>query len=293
MKEPRGIHAAGGLTAISSEDTVYLVGDDGIRTITDPWFSYIHTVDILPDHHCLLVASSGLDCLFEFDTETLEKKYEWFAWENGFDIAHDPATGQEIVLTRSRSAAERMTQNGTAHLLVDNPRNEALPTAKRAAFINSVCYDAGRSTRFLGTYFHEGAVYAIDRMSGGATLVLDGLKNPHGGRNFRDGYMATSTGSGEVVIGSMNEQRRYDFSRISGKPDGLEDLEWLQNSIVFEDMIVTIDSNRTSFVIFNPDAGLCSVVPYDNNWAVQDLIVSELSCDQKRFIESVSDESVE
>jgi hypothetical protein len=136
-----------------------------------------------------------------------------------------------------------------------------------------VVYDAVNPNRIIATFFHEGAVFSIDKKSGKAIKVLDGLTNPHGGRRLgEETYMATSTKSGEVVIGNLDYQERYNFSHLKGKPGFLQDFEWVQNSIALDDNIVSIDSNRNMLVIYNPGKQLIDFVPYDKNWAVQDII---------------------
>ncbi|MCB9231420.1 MAG: hypothetical protein H6581_07150 [Bacteroidia bacterium] len=275
LAEPRGIQVQGDLLGISSENTIYLATPQGTRSMTHPWFSYIHTLDFNPDRTRFVVASSGLDCLFEFDLHTLEVTWEWFGWENGFQIAHDPATNSEIRLTRKPAEAAEFARQEIHHLLISDPQAQVLPTAKRAAFINSVCYDTENPGQLLATFFHEGAVYAIDMASGEARKVLGGLKTPHGGRNLQGKFFATSTGSGEVVIGNPAEEIRYDFAGLAGKPAELGELEWLQNSVQMGENFITIDSNRTSLVIFNPRQQIYSRIPYNHDWAVQDIVQQE------------------
>lgn len=280
LPEPRGIQVQENLLGISSENTIYLSSAKTTRSITHPWFSYIHTLDFSADGKRMIVASSGLDCLFEIDLESLETTFEWFAWENGFQTAHDPATGSAVLLTRKPEEAAKFAAQNLHHLLISDPQAQVLPTAKRAAFINSVCYDTETKGQLLATFFHEGAVYAIDMTSGQARKVLRGLKTPHGGRNFDGKYFATSTGTGEVVIGNPKRETRYEFARLPGKPEELDGLEWVQNSIQLGENFISIDSNRTSLVVFNPISREYSRIPYNHDWAVQDIVgqdgVSEL-----------------
>ena len=58
LKEPRGLIYRNGTLALSSENEVY-VFDREIRVIKDPWFSYIHTLDISPNGENILIASSS------------------------------------------------------------------------------------------------------------------------------------------------------------------------------------------------------------------------------------------
>lgn len=273
MKEPRGISFNNGRLAIAAENVVYLIIDGSIKKIENPWFSYIHTIDFNPfDSNKIIIASSGLDCIFEYNIDTLECCYEWFAWENGFCESYDAKTDQMITITRNKSVAKANELNGKPTLLIENPKEQTLPTAQRAAFINTVTYDKANPNHFLATYFHEGAIFSINMLTGKASKVLSNLKTPHGGRNHKQDFMATSTGTGEIVFGPDNNSNRYLFNQLEGKPEELGEMEWVQNAINLDNIIIAIDSNRTSFVIFDIDRKLYDMIPYNNDWAVQDLV---------------------
>lgn len=288
LTEPRGIDYKGGILAVSSENKVFVL-DNNIKEINDPWFSYIHTVDIHPDNYAkILVSSSGFDAFFEYDLIAKEKTNEWFAWENGFDHGYDPDTGEKVYLTRQKEQAELWKMNSLPHMLIDDPEKQVLPTAKRAAFINSVVYDTQNTDHIIATFFHEGAVFGIDKNTGDINMLIDSMKSPHGGCRFKNQFMATNTKGGEVVIGSMDNQYRYRFDTLKGKPDMLSGFEWIQNSVAFNGNIIAIDSNRNAFVIFNPENKMIDLIPYDNNWAVQDIITGKPDADQLSMLREIS-----
>lgn len=280
VKEPRGIGASGAKLAVSSENEVFILGDQ-LQSITNPWFSYIHTVDFDPEGEKLLVSSSGLDCIFEYDLDSLQMAYEWFAWENGFEMGIDPETGEEVRLSRIPVDGERV-------LVIEDPEAQVLPTAMRAAFINSVEYDKYDPSFLLGTFFHEGKVYRIDKASGATETVISGMKNPHGGGRLGESFYATSTGQGRVIVSEEAQKTVYDFSNLPGKPEELGEMEWLQNSKFIGDLIITVDSNRTSFVIIDRVRKLIDMVPYNDNWAVQDMVLMTIPGNVKAQIRSLS-----
>ncbi len=282
LPEPRGIHFDKGIFAFSSENKVYVVENDQLRTLENKWFSYIHTVDICNGN--ILVSSSGFDAIFEFNLKTFEPIYEWFAWEHGFNIGIDPANGERFILTRNNSEAMAYQTLGQAYMYIDNPARQSLPTAKRAAFINSVVYDTNDENKIIATFFHEGAVYSINKKNGVATKVMDKLKNPHGGMRLNNEYLATSTTGGEVALGKLNRQERFFLNNISGKPEYLAEMEWLQNSKTVKKNLIVIDSNRCAFVIINKEKELYDVIPFDTNWAVQDLVVAKLTEKQTELV---------
>jgi len=286
LPEPRGIDVAADMIAVSTENVVHLINDSGVERIDDPWFSYIHTVQF---NHChaadrLLVSSSGFDCIFEYDLNTYKRNWEWFAWEHGFNKGFNPETQKEVILTRRKEEARLLKAEGRDHIFISDPIKQTLPTAMRAAFINSVTYDCNARDKLLATFFHEGAVYRIDMNDGSAERILDGMKSPHGGRNFGDIYMATSTAKGEMVF---SDGRRISFSGLAGKPDELSDLEWLQNSAPFSDCIITIDANRNSFVLTDIENKQYDIIHVDPDWAIQD--IAEVGEESKALVKKIKE----
>lgn len=286
LPEPRGIDVANDMIAVSTENVVHIIKESGVERIDDPWFSYIHTVQF---NHChaadrLLVSSSGFDCIFEYDLNTFKRSWEWFAWENGFKKGFNPETGKEIILTRGKEEASFLRVTGKDHLYISDPAKQTLPTAMRAAFINSVTYDCRERDTLLATFFHEGAVYRINMNDGSSDRILQGMKSPHGGRNYGDIYMATSTAGGELLF---SDGKKLSFSDLPGKPDELSELEWLQNSAPFNDCIITIDANRNSFILTDIENERYDIIHVDPNWAIQDIV--EVGEESKPLVRKIKD----
>lgn len=286
VKEPRGIHFHNQKLSVSSENQVYIL-DRELKSITNPWFSYIHTVEFSPfDDSKLLVSSSGFDAMFEYDWRNSELLWEWFAWENGMNKGVNPETLEPIYLTRKSDVAKKYIEEGKEVLLIENPEGQTLPTAKRAAFINSVSYSQKSEGVLSATLFHKGAMALIHQKDSKVDFVIEDMKNPHGGIQLEDRLMATSTGTGEVVL-KGDEEVRYQFINLEGKPEILGDMEWLQNAKMHNGFVITIDSNRTSFVIFDPVNKWIDIIPYDNNWAVQDMVVGVLDDEQREMLRKI------
>ncbi len=290
LAEPRGIDYHQGIIAFSSENKVYIIRDNKSYCITDPWFSYIHTCKINPfDKNKILVSSSGYDCIMEYDYIKNSKTFEWFAWENGFEYGIDPESGDKIYLSRLKEKAAEYKSKGINHLLIDASKDSFLPTSKRAAFINSVVYNPKDDNQIIATFFHEGAVYSIDRKTGKTIPLINGLSNPHGGMINNCNTIATSTKSGEIFIKTADILFRYQFKNLGGKKAALGDFEWIQNAIILEENIIAIDSNRNAFVIFNTEKQIYDTISFDENWAIQDLIeISGYKEEQLELIKSIS-----
>ncbi len=275
LPEPRGIDSRAGCLAIAAENKIFVLDGHQIEQIENSWFSYIHTVNFSRGGHHLLISSSGLDCIFDWSLNSKQIRAEWFAWEHGFDQSID-ASGQILRLTRSANQASAWQKEGIACRFIDQPEKQVLPTAQRAAFINSVVYDDRDPAYWLATFFHEGKVYRINPVAGIATPVLEGLSNPHGGRAWQRALMATSTTAGMVIIKSSERELMYDFTHLPGKANALTNMEWIQNTIVSGNTFISIDSNRAAFHLFDPVAEKRISVAFNPDWAVQDLVAGKL-----------------
>ncbi len=272
--EPRGIDSNDQYLGIANEQAVYIIDQVGsCTTLQNPWFSYIHTVQFHPKkQNHILISSSGFDLIQEYNFKTKELDFEWLAWEHGFDTAHDPKTGKNLHLTRNTTYAEQLKKKGENYLLIEQPSTDTLPTANRAAFINSVTYHPAKPELLLATFFHEGKVYQIDKVSGKAKAVLTGLKNPHGGHIHHQEIIATSTGTGEIIVKKGDSVTAFSTANLPGKPPELGKMEWVQNTLSTKEYLIAIDSNRTSFIIIHPQKKMYDIISYNNNWAVQDMI---------------------
>ena len=281
-KEPRAIDIYESKIAFASENKVIVVDEGAVFHIENEWFSYIHTVEFSKKRKdIVLISSSGFDCFFEFNYKTGEKVFEWFAWENGFDKGID-TEGKERVLTRNKQVLEKIKPEGVNIHLVD-PKNGTLPTAQRTAFINSVSYSKDEKA-YLVTFFHRGEVLKIDSKQ---ELVFDGLQSPHGGKEIEKYFVATDTRGGRVLLKNENEMLAIDFKLLSGKPEYLNDKEWLQNSSYQNNIVITIDSNRTSFVIYDIERKLYSIIPYNDDYAVQDIVFGKLNTPIENQLKSI------
>lgn len=270
--EARGIGVRNGKIAFSSEDEIYIFsGDSGHpAVISHPWLSYVHTVKFNEDASRLLVASSGVDSLLEFDVDTGVCVWEWVAWEHGLQRGENPETGKLHYLTRDTAEAEQLESDGKKVLLIQNPGEEKLPTAMRAAFTNSAEYEMADSV--IATFFHFGEVRRIDRSTGEMETIISGLEKPHGGMPYHSGYLATDTAGGRVVQQATNGMNEFLFTRLPGKAEAVQNLEWLQTSHWDEEQIVTVDSNRTNLTFYSPAHRKRMHVQYNPDWAVQDFI---------------------
>lgn len=272
LKEPRGLSSGDDRIAFSLENRVIIIDQEGVHSFSDPWFSYIHTVAFHPyEKDIVLVSSSGFDALFEYHYPSGKKVWEWFAWEHGLNKAHG-SDGEDIYLSRKAVEQLKLEREGKKVLLIEDPLKDHLPTAQRAAFINTASYDSEGNV--LATLFHEGSVRKINRESGLSQVVLQGLKNPHGGFLISEGrIMATNTGKGQLWIAEEEEIQMYIGKELPGRAPEMLGADWWQNAVAWNELYLVIDSNRNALLVLDPEKKYYDLLPYDANWAVQDLII--------------------
>lgn len=272
LKEPRGLSSGGDRLAISLENRVIVLDQKGLHSFSDPWFSYIHTVAFHPDYEDrVLVSSSGFDALFEYEYPSAKKTWEWFAWEHGLNKAHG-AQGQTVLLSRDAEQVKQWQSEQVEHIHIADPQKNHLPTAQRAAFINTASYH--KDGNILATLFHEGSVRKINRNNGESGIEMKGLKNPHGGFQIKaEELLATNTGCGELWIKKEDQITIYSGNNLSNKAKEMGAAEWWQNAIPWGAFFIVIDSNRNCLLILDPQQKQYDQLIFDDNWAVQDLVL--------------------
>ncbi len=273
LPEPRGLDICNHSMAVSSANRIYIfsLAHEKVQTIDDPWLSYIHTVKFDNNGSKLLVTSSGFDLIKEYNLSDENCSWEWLAWEHGIADGVDPSTGECFLLTRDPLVARQLEKGTARYKLVSDPLNETLPTALRAAFINTAEY--GSDDSILATLFHSGKVISINRITGDWKPLIEGLTRPHGGMKYEDGVLVTDTAGGKVVVKNGGIISYYFFSDFPGKADNMKDLEWLQTSQILDNIIVTVDSNRNRLTFFNPENKTMMNIYFNPDWAIQDIRV--------------------
>ncbi|MCB0602001.1 MAG: hypothetical protein KDC28_12270 [Saprospiraceae bacterium] len=283
VREPRGIAYRNGRLAFASENQIIIVHADGTHfQLNNEWFSYVHTVEFSPfEEDRILVSSSGFDCFFEYRYPQNQCIKEWFAWEHGFDQGHDQA-GNPVYITRNEMQRSRWEVEGKQINFIANPATDHLPTSQRSAFVNSVYYDPGNQGNYIATLFHKGEVIRIS--DNGMLNLFSGLKSPHGGRIIGDHKFVVNTAGGTII----RDDSVYAFHNLPGKPAEMAQLEWLQNAIFIGELIVVIDSNRTSFMVLDLARKYKSIIPFNCDYAVQDLVAGELTPEQKKILSTIA-----
>ena len=181
------------------EPTALLLFDgEEVGTVTHRWLNYVHSIDMQSPGRILL-ASAGSDLIAEltFDGEV---SWDWFGPEHGF--GHRP-DGKPAFF--DRDADYRAMRTSTAEQAMHITSAMPLPN-------NTV----------LATLFHQGALISIDRESGAASVVLDGLSRPHGVHRRDGGFLLSDTLGHRIVL--LDDELKV----CSEIPFGSQ---WLQDTI--------------------------------------------------------------
>jgi hypothetical protein len=270
--EPYGVDASGSKMALATAESVQLIDvyTGEARFCHDPWLNQGHTVEFSPDGKRLLVGSSGFDAVFEFDTNSGEIVWQWFAWDHGFDRSK---LGHYVVRSAARRTA--LAAMGQEVLLIEDPKKYpfGIPTRQKPAHLNSAHYDSRE--RILITLFHQGAGYTIDRNTGEAKEVISSLSNPHKlARRKHGGYFISDTKGGKLIF--LDEKFRPEYGvAIEGMPGVARSpqlSEFLQNTTELqENLFVCIDIHRSSLWLIDVKRRRYRCIKFPEEWSVHDI----------------------
>jgi hypothetical protein len=270
--EPYGIDASPGKMALATAKSVQLIDMDTTeaKLCQNPWLNQGHTVEFSSDGKKLLVGSSGFDAVFEFDTETGEVVWQWFAWDHGFDRSK---LGHYVV--RSAARQRELAAQGYEALLVEDPEKYqfGIPTRQKPAHLNGACYDT--DGRILVTLFHQGAGYVVDRNTGEAQEVISGLSNPHKlSRRKQGGYFISDTRRGKLIF--LDEEFcPTDDITLAGMPEVARSpylSEYLQNTTELrQDLFASVDIHRSSLWLIDVKRRRYRGIKLPFEWSVHDV----------------------
>jgi hypothetical protein len=270
--EPYGVHACQNKMALATAQSVQLINMNTgkARLCQTPWLNQGHTVEFSPDGKKLLVGSSGFDAVFEFDTDSGEVVWQWFAWDHGFDKSK---LGHYVV--RSETRYKALTALGHEVILVDDPGKYefGIPTRKKPAHLNSACYDT--DGKILVTLFHQGAGYVINRNTGEAKEVISGLTNPHKlSKRKRGGYFISDTKGGKLILLDEKYRRHYEVA-LAGMPGvarAPQLSEFLQNTTELrEELFACVDIHRSSLWLIDVKRRRYRGIKFPAEWSVHDV----------------------
>lgn len=264
-----------------------------LRTIKHPKLGHVHTIEFSPfNPHLILIGSSAADRILEIDWTNGNIVWEWNPWAHGFSKNRLGMTiiekgqplpdAQNVKIFPTPEADEKM-KNGEAAPpnevwvnVVDFENDKTLGRLKRwqaIVYPNSVTYGHSPDT-IVASSFKLNMIVRINKKTGSAEVVLDGLKSPHGPIPFQSGYLISDTSNGRVIFtdSKLKPQKIYDFSKERSNDSISNDsrIEWIQNTYpISESLLATIDVKRSLFYIWDPSSKSYEAYPFDPKWAPQ------------------------
>src|SRR5579875_2211400 len=225
---PQGIIAVAGGYLVARHHVVELWGR-GLSCERDhasyPWFNDVHS--LRSSDHGLVVASSGTDTITEVSAAG-ELRWVWWGADHGFG-------------TDTFGRRRELSQH-------EDHREVVYDTWLQATHVNSAL--ALGPYAVLATLFHQGSLACIDRGTGHARTLLDGLGRPHAVR-WRPGVLSladTTHGAGLVCRVAGAEGPAADC-RVEVDHRVEVWTGWLQDWHALEDnLFVAVDGERPAVV---------------------------------------------
>jgi hypothetical protein len=154
----------------------------------------------------LLVTSSGVDALLEFDLDG-NLIWSWWGTEHGYDQAY--------------GGGIRVIDKEMDHRLKNYPGR------LQTTHLNSAIVDPYDSSKVLTILFYQGKVARIDRETLNTEIVISDLNGAHHIRPHSGGYMLSNSRKGEVLLFDKDFKRT---DRIPGT-NRYFPVKWVQDAI--------------------------------------------------------------
>lgn len=251
--DSRGMYYNGDYFVYASVNTINILDlkDGKVKTITNPYLAFIHSIREGFTSDSLLITSSGFDGILDIELNGV-MNWSWFAWNNGY----------KSDLLDFNLVNPNSYQSGLG-----------LPPNKRVIFPNSAI-DWG--DYILITSFHKG-LCLIEKTTGILSLVDGDISNPHAIKKLDSGgIVVTDTSHGRCIFYNQNLKKVSEviFSNLDGKDPQANGMEWLQYVSPFEkNLFIAIDSNRTCIIIFSISERTFQRISIDPSWVAQEVMV--------------------
>ena len=295
--EPRGFAMNEDEVIIGSVDRLSILkrsSGEVIREIRNPMFRNIHTIEFSPDDpRHVLITSMGFDRIFEVDLDSEKILWEWNPWKHGYEknllgltlVAKGDeipdSHGKRIKYLNYAEAQAAMTSSAQVPddelwVFVVDPVEIThvlgLEKWQKGAEPNWAAYGKNPD-KIIATLFLTGHLIEIDKQTGNARLLLEGLDKPHGAIPYKDGYLVSDTEHGQVLFLDSNFQvvESYDFSDFPDDQGSGFKFEWIQYTAPIGDgsFLASIDARRQKVIVWNPEQKIYSAYPYNPLWFPQ------------------------
>lgn len=238
---PSGFDFKNNLIYVASmrENKIYVLKKELkiIDQINNKYFNDIHSVNITKNG--LLITSSGLDLILEISPKG-KVLWEWWAFNNGYNTTP---------LGKERKIKKNI-----------NSREIDFPTLEQTTHINSAIFSDDREKELIASLFHQGEVVRINKSSGKAKTILNGLKQPHSVYRLGENFVVSDTNGKRVIIFNKNGKI---INEIFGEFNWIQDCTKLSNG-----NYLVADSNNNRIVEVNNKGRVIDFYNYDKNYKI-------------------------
>jgi len=271
---PRGIEVHGEHIFVGTSKGVEVFDKTMQRqgTILDDFGYCIHAVRAveIDGSQKLIMGSSRLGTMMEYDFATGQVERRWVGWENGFPQSH-----AGVLVTASEEEYEIRIEAGGEAVLFDksDPKAnlEKLTTSRQASRINGIFITPDKM--ILATLF-SGQLIELKEVSERSRprVIAAGLFNPHSPQLIEDNYWAANTHRGEVVRFGLDGELICSYAFSNSLVSEGKIPVWLQSIVNIDGLMVAVDSTRQELVVLDIENQQRTNVSFpDGRWAVQEV----------------------
>jgi hypothetical protein len=188
-------------------EKIVRINEDGYKDleINNRLFSHLHSIRRTKDG--LLVASTGLDAIFEVDLDG-KIKWEWWAIDHGYDTLKN---GEKRKLDKS-----------------EDHRLKSYPTMFQTTHLSQAIVDPYDDKKIISVLYHQNSIISISKESLDHKTLLNGLQRPHHVLGHMGGYMFTNTRERKIVFCNNNFDIQQKFGDRLG---GYLLSNWIQDAL--------------------------------------------------------------
>lgn len=240
-----GIAIHDGTIMVASKNHIEIFNESlqKIDEFYHPLFNDLHSLEINPSRESLLIASSGIDHILEFDIRNRNLLWKWSA----YDISE---------INTERKLLSNLQDFSSLHI----------STAVQLSHINTASYLNNTGNLIGATLFHQGKACVINRNNNSIHFVETKMLNPHGFARFgSNSYVVTDTKNGKIYFLDKNMEIYLEIRNISRVAHPI----WIQNTFPISDsQVVVLNQNECELILIDIIKFSYIRIPHNPDWKI-------------------------
>jgi hypothetical protein len=196
-----------------------------IKELNNNLFNCVQIIKQSRYSDSLYVVCTGVDAIVQINPNFPEKKlFTWLATENGYPFDAD---GNKRIINPDKSY-QFLDVGGTR---------------RHTTHVN--CVEELDKDTLLATLFHQGELIKINKKTLETTVVINGLRSPHGIHKIKDGYIVSNTRGNNVLLldKDLNVTKTIEHN----------DFNWVHDAIQIGKQLFVANTNGGEIKIYNED----------------------------------------